>query len=216
MSPQALHTSLLRPPILHILRAAGFHSIRPSVLDTLVDLCARYILLLASTTAAHAWNNHNDFAPDLTDVRMAMQDCGAFRPQLSVSEEQWRGEEDMRGIEVFLEWVRGNANREIRRVAGKVGETGDVVEVAALGEREDFLTVLKKKHSKTGEESRYQGTVLGKSAEDRIVKIEGGPVESIKAWEAQLQGGSTVDRSPSASKESEAETTATDEVMTEG
>jgi len=40
---------------------------------------------------------------------------------------------------------------------------------------------LKKKHSKTGEESRFQGTVLGKDAEPRPVKIDGGP-ESLQQW----------------------------------
>lgn len=48
-------------------------------------------------------------------------------------------------------------------------------------------TVLKKKHSKTGEESRYQGTVLGKPAEDRPVKIEGGPVETLQDWCERLR-----------------------------
>lgn len=47
---------------------------------------------------------------------------------------------------------------------------------------------MKKKHSKTGEESRYQGTVLGIKAENKPVKIEGGHAESIQAWEAQLRG----------------------------
>lgn len=45
--------------------------------------------------------------------------------------------------------------------------------------------VLKKKHSKTGEESRYQGTVLGKPAEDKLIVIEGSYIESIKDWEAK-------------------------------
>jgi transcription initiation factor TFIID subunit 3 len=40
---------------------------------------------------------------------------------------------------------------------------------------------LKKKHSKTGEESRFQGTVLGKGAEPKSVKIDGGP-ETIADW----------------------------------
>lgn len=44
-----------------------------------------------------------------------------------------------------------------------------------------LLSALKKKHSKTGEESRFQGTILGKSAEERPIVIEGG-AESIKAW----------------------------------
>lgn len=48
--------------------------------------------------------------------------------------------------------------------------------------------VLKKKHSKTGEESRFQGTVLGIPAEGKPVIIEGGPFESIQAWEAMMRG----------------------------
>ncbi|KAI9838615.1 MAG: hypothetical protein M1819_004929 [Sarea resinae] len=183
---QTLHTSLLRPPILHILRAAGFHTSRPSVVDTVVDLAARYLLLLASTTAAHANNNHNDIYPDITDVRMALQDCGLFRPQLTAVDEDWGDEEDLRGVEAFLDWARGEPNRAIRRIAGLVGDDAQN-EVDELGEREDFLTALKKKHSKTGEESRFQGTALGKQAEDKEIKIEGAPVDSIRAWEAQLR-----------------------------
>ena len=45
---------------------------------------------------------------------------------------------------------------------------------------------LKKKHSKTGEESRFQGTVLGKDPEPHRVVIEGG-AESIQEWAAQLK-----------------------------
>ncbi|KAI9727209.1 MAG: hypothetical protein M1834_008469 [Cirrosporium novae-zelandiae] len=211
-SPRDLFNSLLRPPVLHILRAAGFHAIRPAVLDTLVDLTARYLILLAENTASHALSAHNDSIPDISDVRAALQDVGAIRPQLSAMEEEMTGEEDLRGVEVFLTWMRGDANKEIRRIAGLIATKGEVG--ADEAELEDYLTgtnislppsstqilhpttkkqpqqpqlipktALKKKHSKTGEESRYQGTVLGKSAEDRIPKIEGGPAESIQEWE---------------------------------
>jgi transcription initiation factor TFIID subunit 3 len=39
-----------------------------------------------------------------------------------------------------------------------------------------------KKHSKTGVDARYQGTLIGKPAELRPVKIEGGAEESIEEW----------------------------------
>lgn len=39
-----------------------------------------------------------------------------------------------------------------------------------------------KKHSKTGVDSRYQGTILGKPADPKAIKIEGGPVDSIEEW----------------------------------
>lgn len=39
-----------------------------------------------------------------------------------------------------------------------------------------------KKHSKTGVESRFQGTVLGIPSEMKPVKIEGGGPDSIEEW----------------------------------
>lgn len=71
---------------------------------------------------------------------MALQDVGAFVPQMSAMEELWNGEEDMRGLENFLDWVKGDANKEIRRIAGLAPTEGEVVDVEALGQKEDFLT----------------------------------------------------------------------------
>lgn len=140
MSTQALYSSLLRPPILHIIRAAGFHSTRPAVLDTVVDLTVCYLMLLASSTVSHAHSNHNDACPDITDIRMALQDVGAFVPQMSAMEELWNGEEDMRGLENFLDWVKGDVHKEIRRIAGLASTEGEVVDIEALQQKEDFLT----------------------------------------------------------------------------
>ncbi|KAJ5233097.1 hypothetical protein N7468_006053 [Penicillium chermesinum] len=186
MSGHDLHDALLRPPILQILRAQGFHSTRPSVVESLSDLTARYIMILASSTASHAANAHpDDPVPDLEDVYQALQDAGALRPQLREWEEDWQDAEDLRGLESFLGWVTGPTHREIRRIAGFVPSEGDMVDPDAV-EKEDYLTSLKKKHSKTGEESRYAGTVIGKSAEEHPVIIEGG-APSIREWSAQIR-----------------------------
>lgn len=135
---QDLHFTLLRPPILQILRATGFHSARPSVVDTLTDIAARYLTLLSTQTLEHARNAHEDMpTPRMADVLLALGDVGALRPQMSRVEEDWRGEEDLRGVEEFVGWAKGDVNREIRRVAGLVREEGDVDEEGA--EREDFL-----------------------------------------------------------------------------
>lgn len=40
------------------------------------------------------------------------------------------------------------------------------------------------------EDSRYTGTVLGKPAEPRPVKVEGGEVSNIKEWEESLRAAS--------------------------
>lgn len=183
---QNIQNALLRPPIIQILRAAGFHATRPSVLDTMTDLVANYLMILASSATAHASNAHpDDPTPVLEDIYQALQDAGALRPQLRDWEEDWQGEEDTRGLDSFLNWFSGSANREIRRIAGFLPSEGDMLDPASL-EKEDFLTTLKKKHSKTGEESRYAGTVLGKSAEEHPVVIEGG-VASIWEWGNQTR-----------------------------
>lgn len=186
MSGHNLHNALLRPPIIQILRAQGFHSTRPSVLETLADLTGRYLMILASSTAAHAANAHpDDPSPALEDIYQALQDAGALRPQLREWEEEWAGEEDLRGLESLIGWITGPAHHEIRRIAGFVPSEGDMIDPDAV-EKEDYLTALKKKHSKTGEESRYAGTVLGKHAEEHPLVIEGG-APSIREWGAQVR-----------------------------
>lgn len=216
-----LHRALLRPAIIHTLRAAGFHSTKPAVLDTLVNLAERYLILLASTSVRHAMLSHNDPIPSVTDVRMALTECGALLPADSAAEEEWREimrapiddlgraverggrarmaaekrkreEEDVRDITEFKRWYDGPQHAEMRRVAGMVPDpstTGSLPTVGVGGgivHGEDFLTTLKKKHGKGGDESRLQGTVLGKAAEDREVVLEGGPVQRIRDWLPRL------------------------------
>lgn len=141
MSSHDLHIALLRPPILQILRAAGFTATRPSVLDTVVDIASRYLILLGRKTASFAESNHNDLTPTIVDTRMALQETGAFWPQISIMEEQVRGEEDMRGIERFIAWMKGEANQEIRRVAGLSPSDGETIGTE-MEEKVDFLTGL--------------------------------------------------------------------------
>lgn len=138
MSRQALFIDLLRPSVLHILRAAGFHATRQAPLDVLIDLTARYLILLATKTSENSWLTHNSPVPTITDIRLALQDLGALRPQLGDMEEQFRMDDDMRGVDDFINWFKGDANRNIMRVAGLVKPTSEV-EIEAGVEREDFL-----------------------------------------------------------------------------
>ncbi|KAF2270565.1 bromodomain associated domain-containing protein [Lojkania enalia] len=206
MSTNDLFNTLLRPAVLHILRAAGFHAAKPSIIDTLVDLTARYMFLLASRTAYNAYSNHNDLSPDVTDVRMAMQDCGLLVPTLTGAEEVWkeilrkpledydeetgarakeakrRDTEDTADVTEFIDWVKGEYNKEINRIAGMARPTLTATEALDAVEMEDYLNTLMKKHSKTGVESRFQGTVLGNPGDPKCIKIEGGPADSIQDW----------------------------------
>ncbi len=164
MSQNDLFVSLLRPAVLHILRATGFHHGKPSAVDTIVDLTARYMSLLAERTAYNAWSNHNDLTPDVTDVRMAMQDCGLLTPTMTAGEELWkemlrkpldeyngdtmareneearRNAEDTLDIKDFIDWVKGEQHKEIQRIAGtyKPVATNPTEQLDQL-EMEDYL-----------------------------------------------------------------------------
>ncbi|KAI5370556.1 Putative bromodomain associated domain, histone-fold [Septoria linicola] len=213
-----LHRALLRPVILHTLRAAGFHSTKPSVLDTLVNLAERYLILLASTTAQHATSSHNDPVPTLTDVRMALSECGVLIPLEGAAQEAWkermrlplsemalipkggekrvavekrkRDEEDTRDVREFTKWYDSSQYREIKRVAGLEKDTGAVVGVGgSVVKEDDFFTALKKKHSKSGDDSRFQGTVLGRPADEKDVLLEGGPYQRVQDWRPRLEKG---------------------------
>jgi len=177
------------------------------VLDTLTDLAARYMLLLAQSAANHASLNHNE--PELSleisiqDVRMALQDCGALLPEKVSEDQDFDGEEDTRGVDAFLAWAVGPVNREIRRVALDGGD----------GAKDDYLTVLKKKHSTTDEDSRYNGTILGKPTEPRTVKVEGGDATSLKEWAERLKRSSKVTSTVTSRRQSSALSSLGDEVM---
>jgi transcription initiation factor TFIID subunit 3 len=62
--PPPLFHAFLRPAVLQILRAAGFHGARTSVLDSITDLAARYFLHLCQLTALYATHNSNGIILD--------------------------------------------------------------------------------------------------------------------------------------------------------
>ncbi|KAG6005143.1 hypothetical protein E4U21_000397 [Claviceps maximensis] len=182
MSTQsAFFHALLRPSILQILRASGYHAARPSVVDSLTEIAARYLTALCLSTASHAIHNHGD-AGDYTvvDVRMALQEVGALQAQRTSSAVTWPGgghedveEEDVRVVEEFVGWFAGQRMRELMDMGRGDGEI----------EATDYLSALKKKHSKTAEDSKYTGTVIGKPLDTVTeIQVEGGPVTSIDEW----------------------------------
>lgn len=207
--PPPLFHALLRPAVLQILRATGYHSAKTSVIDSVTDLAARYFLHLCQLTAVYAAHNNEDLppslllhpprhhlaenanangggggdssstvgvgegdggaaggvsateaappaaaaaaaamagsgsgsgsgagivnpvipAPTIVDVRMALQRSGALLPERLPEEQEYLGEEDMRGVENFVAWAVGSLNREIKRIAlDGVDEAGDYLD----------------------------------------------------------------------------------------
>lgn len=121
--PHTLIHSLLRPAVLQILRATGYHSAKTSVLDSMTDLAARYLFHLCNLTVVFAAHNGSasdttgDLSPTIVDVRMALQRAGALLPERLEQEQEHQGVEDLRGVEEFIAWVMGPHNRDIKRIA---------------------------------------------------------------------------------------------------
>lgn len=151
MTASDLHAALLRPAVLQILKSVGFVRSQSAPVDTLTDLAARYLALLADETAKAAISNHSDYVPTIQDTRLALDAVGALRPQMKPNEELLHGTEvvngevvpfeDLRGVQNFVRWAQGSVNREIRRVAGLSREGDGAADLAAvIDEGEDYLT----------------------------------------------------------------------------
>ncbi|KAH7274356.1 hypothetical protein FSOLCH5_000765 [Fusarium solani] len=186
-TPPSLFHALLRPSILQILRSTGYHSTRPAVLDSLTDLAARYLSLLCQSTADHAAHNQGDSADfTIVDIRMALQDAGALMPERLPAEELFHDKEDLRGLEEFIAWFAGQRMKEMMDVGSGDGEM----------DATDYLNALKKKHSKTGEDAKYHGTILGRGHDAGEVQVEGGPDTSISEWISKRRASASLSPEP--------------------
>jgi transcription initiation factor TFIID subunit 3 len=116
-SQNATFHALLRPCVLQILRATGYYATRTAVLDTMTDLAGRYMYLLCQKMAMHAAHNATENDPSIVDLRMALQDVGALLPERPLEEQEYLNEEDMRGVEAFIEWFQGPGHTAIREIA---------------------------------------------------------------------------------------------------
>jgi transcription initiation factor TFIID subunit 3 len=124
----AFFHALMRPAILQTLRSTGYHSAKPSVIDSLTDIAARYLFALCEKTASHAIHNQGE-AGDFTigDVRLALQEMGALQPERPTIEQDWSGEEDTRGVDEFIEWFSGQRMTELMEMGIGDGE-GDATD----------------------------------------------------------------------------------------
>ena len=125
-SPSSLFHAFLRPCVLQILRATGYHGTSPVVLDALTDLAARYMSLLCEKTASNAVHHYGDAGDySLVEVRLALEEVGALLPQKVAAEQEDRGEEDLRGVEEFVRWFSGPRMKEITEFARGDGDEVD-------------------------------------------------------------------------------------------
>ncbi|KAI1176896.1 hypothetical protein F4777DRAFT_587651 [Nemania sp. FL0916] len=105
-------------------------------------------------------------------------------------------DEDMSGVDEFIKWAKGRKNQRIRKIAGVVAPPAAIA-VGAEGEEgiveerpSDYLDALKRKHNKTDQDSKYAGTILGRSIDHGEVLIEGGSDTSLAAWATRMREAS--------------------------
>ncbi|KAI0175705.1 hypothetical protein GGR52DRAFT_325903 [Hypoxylon sp. FL1284] len=182
-----IHLAFLRPSILQILRAQGYYSTTPATADAITEIAANYMTAIAQQTARHAEINNEHGCPgipDVVDVRMALEDCGAIWPVREFTEQEVSGEEDMRGVDDFIQWSQGKKNQRIRKVAGLDKPVATDVGVEGVEEQRptDYLNALKRKHNKIDDDSKYASTILGRGIFEGEVALEGGDKSSIRAW----------------------------------
>ncbi|GAW14559.1 hypothetical protein ANO14919_039620 [Xylariales sp. No.14919] len=219
-TPSEIHLALLRPAILQILRAQGYYASTPSTIDCLTELAGQHLYNIAKRTAEHATSNNYlgpPGTPEVVDVRLALEECGALCPGTDPSPPPKRrrlspdgaahgddtlqeyddeADEDTRGVDEFIRWAMGRKNQRIRKIAGVVAPPGAIAvgvegEDGAVEERpSDYLDALKRKHNKTDQESKYAGTILGRSIDHGEVLVEGGPDTSLAAWAARMREAS--------------------------
>lgn len=146
--PPSMFHAYLRPSILQVLRATGYHSTRPAVLDTLTDIAARYLAILCEKTARNAMNNHGDAGDyDIVDVRMALQEAGALLPERTETEQLWKGEEDLRGVDEFVEWFSGTRMKEMMEMGSGDTESDATDYLAGKKNKGKPLAGIKKRKS---------------------------------------------------------------------
>ncbi|KAK6532898.1 hypothetical protein TWF281_007069 [Arthrobotrys megalospora] len=112
---EQFYFSLLRISTAQMLRHAGLAGSRPSVLDSLTDMTARYLTLLG-TTARAVSESSNRTTTELTDVLCAMEHLGLLRPLTLYHPDL----DDTRAIDGFISWAKSPEVEELRKLAGVV------------------------------------------------------------------------------------------------
>lgn len=164
-TPSEIHLALLRPAILQILRAQGYYASTPTTIDCLTEIAGHYLYTIAKRTAENATLNNYlgpPGTPDVVDVRLALEECGALWPganpeppakrrRLSRSvtadgeeeedetprecdDQEKMEDDDTSGVDEFIRWAMGRKNQRIRKVAGVVAPAGAMAAADVEGE----------------------------------------------------------------------------------
>jgi transcription initiation factor TFIID subunit 3 len=134
MTLRKFHLALLRPAVLQILRAQGYYSCKPSVLDMFTELAAEYIYTTADATRRAMEHNHPE-TPMITlpDLRQGLEHVGAFKLDENKREDrEYAGDSVLRGIERFKSWFEEKQNQRITRIAEAFTQTGLLLEASPL------------------------------------------------------------------------------------
>ncbi|KAK6505612.1 hypothetical protein TWF481_007505 [Arthrobotrys musiformis] len=131
-SQEQFYFSLLRISTAQMLRHAGLAGSRPSVLDSLTDMTARYLTLLGSTARSIS-ESSNRPESELPDILCAMEHVGLLRPLTLFNADL----DDTRAIDNFISWAKSPEIEELRKLAGVI-----TVEVDDQKERDEDVNAV--------------------------------------------------------------------------
>ncbi|KAK6335981.1 hypothetical protein TWF730_003354 [Orbilia blumenaviensis] len=131
-SQEQFYFSLLRISTAQMLRHAGLAGSRPSVLDSLTDMTARYLTLLGSTARSIS-ESSNRTTTELPDIICAMEHVGLLRPLTLYNADL----DDTRAIDNFISWAKSPEVEELRKIAGVI-----TVEVDDKTERDEDVNAV--------------------------------------------------------------------------
>ncbi|KAK0729321.1 hypothetical protein B0T21DRAFT_292250 [Apiosordaria backusii] len=206
-TPAYFH-ALLRPAILQILRATGYHAMKPSVLDFVTQLAAAYLDRLCLLTAKHATqnshaldgftdeddilfelNNGTFIAPDgpfLNPYSDYIPPSGVTSPSVatpSVVDVRMALQEVGALLPEKLQQEQDYLGIEDMRgveafIAWAVGPINKEIQRIALDGNDEAKDYLD-----GADDTKFLGTLLGRPVEQGEVVVEGGGPISVKQWE---------------------------------
>lgn len=108
-------------------------------------------------------NNHGDAGDyDIVDVRMALQEAGALLPERTETEQMWKGEEDLRGVEEFIQWFSGTRMKEMMEMG-----SGDTESDAT-----DYLAGKKKQANRDRHDGEEKKVEMGIAFPQSVLRLQ--------------------------------------------
>ncbi|KAF3938537.1 hypothetical protein ABW19_dt0207788 [Dactylella cylindrospora] len=203
-SSEQFFFSLLKISAAQMLRHAGLAGSRPSVLDAVTDMTARYLVLLGET-AKTITESSNRTHSELSDVLSAMEHVGLLKPLTIFNPDL----DDTRAIDNFITWAKSPEIEELRKIAGvvtvEVDETEEDAEVEGVPDATQLAAIATKAPEKA-QDSETDIPIKRENEDDQptpmMMDIDGVPLLEDSAQTPGPNRSSSLDPSKPATSRS--------------